>query len=51
MIFKLNFVIQNLNFFIIFKFKNMFKKPEFLGQEKSMKLGAKRRQRMELSDE
>ena len=30
----------------------MFKKPEFLGQEKSMKVGAKqRRQRMELSDE
>ena len=29
----------------------MFKKPEFLGQEKSMKLGVKRRQRMELSDE
>ena len=29
----------------------MFKKPEFLGQEKSMKVGVKRRQRMELSDE
>ena len=29
----------------------MFKKPEFLGQEKSMKLGIKRRTRMELSDE
>ena len=29
----------------------MFKKPEFLGQEKSMKMGVKRRQRMELSDE
>ena len=29
----------------------MFKKPEFLGQEKSMKVGAKRRQRTDLSDE
>ena len=29
----------------------MFKKPEFLGQEKSMKLGVKRRARQELSDE
>ena len=29
----------------------MFKKPEFLGQEKSMKLGVKRRQRQDLSDE
>ena len=29
----------------------MFKKPEFLGQEKAMKVGVKRRQRMELSDE
>ena len=29
----------------------MFKKPEFLGQEKQMKLGVKRRARQELSDE
>ena len=29
----------------------MFKKPEFLGQEKSMKMGVKRRHREELSDE
>ena len=29
----------------------MFKKPEFPGQERSMKLGHKRRARQELSDE
>ena len=29
----------------------MFKKPEFMGQEKAMRLGGKRRQRQELSDE